>query len=267
VSEAHPQAEDRVTYVGHATALLELGGVRVLTDPVLRRHIGYLRRQSATPAATVGERLDVVLISHLHLDHLDLPSLRGIGHDVHLLVPRGIGPVLRRKGFRRVTEPVAGDGVRIGEEEAAEVVAVPAVHDGSRRPFGGPRAEPIGFEVRGTRRVYFAGDTDLYDEMTELAGDLDLALLPVWGWGPRLGAGHLDPAGAARAAALLRPRLAIPIHWGTLFPIGLARYGRELLERPPRDFAAAVASLAPEVQVTVLDPGQALSLSASVTRR
>ena len=116
--------------------------------------------------------------------------------------------------------------------------------------------------LSGSSRAYFAGDTDLFEGMAELAGGLDLALLPVWGWGPTLGPGHLDPERAARAAAILKPRIAIPIHWGTLFPIGLSRLGRRHLIAPPREFERRCAELAPQVEVRVLSPGEATPFSA-----
>jgi len=88
---------------------------------------------------------------------------------------------------------------------------------------------------------------------------LDVALLPVAGWGPTLGPGHMDPLDAARAAQLIAPRIAIPVHWGTLWPIGLARR-RPRLEDPPRLFAERVASLAPSVEVRILSPGEGTAL-------
>jgi L-ascorbate metabolism protein UlaG (beta-lactamase superfamily) len=263
--------------VGHATVLLQLGGVRLLTDPVLRSWLGHLRRHGAAPAPEIAHDLDAVLISHLHLDHLDVPSLRQLDRTVPVLVPRGAGSFVRRLGFADVVELAPGDSVAlprgtggarpIGDPASAapvEVVAVPALHDGRRRPLGGVQAEAIGFELRwgGGRRAYFAGDTDLFPELANLAGDLDLALLPVWGWGPSLGEGHMDPGRAAQAAALLRPRLAVPIHWGTFYPRGLALVRPEPLVEPPRAFAAQVAELAPEVSVRVLAPGGSLELSA-----
>ena len=108
------------------------------------------------------------------------------------------------------------------------------------------------------RRVYFAGDTDLFDGMTEL-GELDLALIPVWGWGPRLGAGHLDPERAAEALALIEPRIAVPIHWGTLFP-RINRDRNDRLTAPPHEFAATAARVAPAVDIRILSPGDALDL-------
>jgi L-ascorbate metabolism protein UlaG (beta-lactamase superfamily) len=107
--------------------------------------------------------------------------------------------------------------------------------------------------------VYFPGDTDLFEGMTELAG-ADVALLPVWGWGPNLGRGHLDPGRAAEAAALLRPRLAVPIHWGTLYPAGLRRVLPRPLADPGDAFVEAVARRAADVIVRVLRPGESLRL-------
>ncbi len=239
--------------------LVEVGGVRLLTDPVLRDRLLHLRRHATAPAREVAERIDAVLISHLHGDHLDLPSLRAVGGDVPLIVPRGAGAWLGRAGFERVVELAAGETTEVGE---IEVAAVQAHHQPRRWTLAGPRAEPIGFEVRGERRVYFAGDTDLFPEMDEMAGTIDIALLPVWGWGTRLGAGHLDPRRAAEAAARIRPRIAVPIHWGTLFPIGRARKHGHLLHDPPREFAAQVAELAPDVEVRLLEPGESLALTS-----
>ncbi len=249
-------SEKRVTYVGHASVLIELEGTRLITDPVLRSRIGALRRQGPAPGPEVSSGLDAVLISHLHHDHVDLPSLRRIGTGVRLLVPRGAAEFFRRKGFADVAELAPGESTSVG---TLTVTATPARHSGSRPPAA--RAEAIGFTVAGPRRLYFAGDTDLFDGMAELGPGLDLALLPIWGWGPSLGPGHLDPERAARAAALLEPRIAVPIHWGTLYPFGLARLRPDPLRAPPREFASRVGELAPQIEVRVLDPGEALSLS------
>jgi L-ascorbate metabolism protein UlaG (beta-lactamase superfamily) len=236
--------------------LIEVGGVRLLTDPLLRDRVGHLRRQSATPAADAAEGIHAVLVSHLHLDHLDAGSMRRLPRDVAVIAPTGAGALLRRLGFARTTELPPGEQVEIGD---VTVAAVPAMHDGRRHPLA-PLAEAIGFVVTGGHRVYFAGDTDLYDGMAEMAGTLDAALLPVWGWGPSLGPGHMDPETAARAAAMLRPRVAVPIHWGTFFPAGLARLRGSVLVEPPLEFARVAGKLAPGVEVRVLEPGQSLGL-------
>ena len=248
---------EEVTYLGHATVLMELDGTRLLTDPVLRARVGPLRRQGAPPARDGWKDLDAVLISHLHHDHADLPSLRQIGRDVPVLAPPGAGKFLERRGFSTVSELAPGESSRVG---GIAVTASEASHSGGRL-FAGA-TEAVGFLLSGSRRrIYFAGDTDLFDGMEGLAGELDLALLPIWGWGPSLGPGHLDPERAARATALLSPRIVVPIHWGTLYPLGLARLRPGPLRTPPREFAARVGDLAPQVEVRVLAPGEATSLS------
>ena len=248
-----------VTFVGHATVLIALAGARLLTDPVLRDRLLHLRRRVPSPAPSVTERIDAVLISHLHGDHVDLPSLRRLGGEVRLIAPRGAGAWLHARGFAHVEELSAGEATRVG---AAEVVAVPALHKGRRWPAVGRQAPPIGFEVRGERNVYFAGDTDLFPGMADMAGRIEVALLPVWGWGPTLGEGHLDPRRAAEAVARIHPRIAVPIHWGTFFPVGQVRRHGHLLHDPPREFAAQVTELAPDVEVAVLEPGESLALDA-----
>jgi L-ascorbate metabolism protein UlaG (beta-lactamase superfamily) len=248
---------DRVTYVGHATTLAELDGVRLLTDPILRSRVGPLRRHSPPAPPGLTDDLGAVLVSHLHHDHADVPSLRRLDRDVPMLVAPRAGRFFARRGFTAVTELAPGDSVRVG---AVTVSATEAVHPTERRLERDSGA--IGFLLTGTRRcVYFAGDTDLFDGMSELGEGLDLALLPIWGWGPSIGAGHLDPERAARAAALLRPRIAVPIHWGTLYPLGLARLRPEPLRAPPREFAAWMRELAPQVEARMLAAGESASLA------
>lgn len=231
--------------------LVELDGVRLLTDPVLRSRVAHLRRRGAAPEPPSA--LDGVLLSHLHYDHLDLPSLRLLAESPKLLAPRGAGQFLRRAGLGEVEELAPGEVTRVGDVSLA---ATPAEHDGRRRPLG-PRAEAIGFLMRGERSVYFAGDTDLFPGLAEL-GPVDLALLPIAGWGPTLGPGHLDADRAAQAVRLLRPRTVVPIHWGTLHP--RARRPGAWFSDPPNRFAAQVAALAPEIDVRVLAPGDSLEL-------
>jgi L-ascorbate metabolism protein UlaG (beta-lactamase superfamily) len=191
--------------------------------------------------------VDAALVSHVHYDHLDRPSLRRLGADVTLVVPVGARRLLR--GFSDVREVDVGDEVRFGD---VTVHATPAEHRSARLTL---RSAPaLGFLVSGSRRLYFAGDTDLFEGMAGLAGSLDVALLPVAGWGPKVGPGHLDPERAAHALRLLRPRLAVPIHWGTL---SLAH--RKTSSDPPEEFRRHAAELAPGVEVRVVEPGEALT--------
>ena len=246
----------RIEYVGHATVVIDLDGVRLVTDPLLRNRVAHLRRAAPVDAKAL-RGIDAVLISHAHYDHLDLPSLEKLGKKLPIIVPRGLGGLLRKRRFETVIEVEQQESIHMG---ALEVRAVPAQHDGGRGPFGAS-AEALGYIVTGSRSVYFAGDTDLFDGMGDL-GPVDVGLVPIWGWGPGLGAGHLDPARAAEAVALLRPGLVVPIHWGTYFPIHLGLRGApDFVGLPPAEFVAAVERIAPDVLVRVLRPGQSLDLS------
>jgi len=245
-----------VTFLGHSSVLLEMGGVRVLTDPVLLDRISILERAASPLPSELYRDIDLVVISHLHLDHLDLPSLRILGTDTPLIVPRGAGQFMRRMGFAEVEELAIGGSIEIA---GISVRATRADHSGFRPPFG-PSADAIGYVLEeGSESVYFAGDTDMFDEMADLEG-VDLALLPVWGWGPRLGPGHMDPERAAEALRLLRPRAAVPIHWGTLWPLGMGRVMPHRLQRPPLEFASAAEKAAPDVVILLTPPGETVPI-------
>ena len=247
-----------VTWIGHATVLCQLAGRRLLVDPVVRSRVAHLRRYVAPVAPEHLAGVDAVLITHLHRDHLDLPSLRRLERAATLVVPRGARRLVAGLGFAAVVEVAPGDAVAIG---AATVTATAAVHDGSRGP-GGPRALTIGYVLGdGVRRVYHAGDTDIFPAMAAIgAPGIDLALLPVAGWGRTLGPGHLDPERAAAALALLRPRRVVPIHWGTLAPRRLGRGAPSWLGEPGPAFARAAARAAPDVEVVLLEPGGSFAI-------
>jgi L-ascorbate metabolism protein UlaG (beta-lactamase superfamily) len=239
-----------LTWLGHASVLVVVDGVRLLTDPVLRDRVGPLVRVADSVSLDGLGRLDAVLLSHLHADHTDLPSLRRLGGEVPVVGPYPSSAWLRRQGLRGARELRTGETASFGP---VDVLATPAIHDHRRRPLG-PAAEPVGYVIRGSRSVYFAGDTDLDPAMSELRGSIDVALVPVWGWGPSVGAGHLDPRRAADAVGLIAPRLAIPIHWGTFaLPWRVGRGADR--ERPAAEFAALVARHAPAVEVRVVAPG------------
>jgi L-ascorbate metabolism protein UlaG (beta-lactamase superfamily) len=247
-----------LTYVGHATVLVETAGRRVLTDPALGRMLeGKLWRHAPNPAPSTWADIDLVVISHLHHDHCDLPSLRTIGVDVPVVVPEGGGEWLQDQGFSSVRELGIGDTYVDGE---LTVRAVPAEHSGRRR--GGPDARAQGYVLGGGgTSTYFAGDTDLFAGMDGLVDDLDVALLPVWGWGPNIGPGHLDPQRAAEAVALLRPRLAVPIHWGTFFPLGLKPFYRKRFTAKGPEFAEHVRRLSLPTEVAVTAPGRVVRVA------
>jgi L-ascorbate metabolism protein UlaG (beta-lactamase superfamily) len=241
-----PDVRTRLRWLGHSTVLADVDGTRIVTDPVLRRRVLHLRRDAEV--APPGD-VDAILVSHLHYDHLDLPSLARIGVGTPIVIPRGGSRLVR--GFERVTEVQPGVELSIA---GLRISVVEAQHEGRRRNMGA-FIPAVGYILEGTHRIYFAGDTDLFDGMRELA-PLDVALLPVSGWGPKVGAGHLDPERAAAALPMLRPRIAVPIHWGTYRVIGSTPAGSE----PAQAFAVAARRTAPDVDVRVLPLGGALDL-------
>ena len=246
-----------ILYVGHATTLIELDGVQLMTDPLLRRHVGHLRR-----LVPLGEALpspDAVLLSHLHTDHLHVPSLRRLGQSVPAARAPGCRWAPPAPGFPAGRRAVAGRRDDVG---GLTIGAVPALHDGRRYPVGRQIAAN-GYTVTGSRSLYFAGDTDYFEAMSELAG-ADVALLPVSGWGAKVGPGHLDPVRAADALRLLRPRLAIPIHWGTYAPLHWRLSGHQPPHDDPRRIRRRGAVVAPDVRCA--SSGRASAPSSDVTR-
>ena len=253
-------SELAITWLGHATVLIEIDGVRVLTDPVLSKRIGPLVRYAPSVDVDAVGAVDCVLLSHLHADHTDLRTLRSLARCGPVLAPHGARAWLVAKGLHDVRELRPGQQTAVGN---VSVTATEATHEPRRHPFG-PQAEPVGYVIQGSRSVYFAGDTDLFLAMGELRGTVDVALLPVWGWGPRVGAGHLDPDRAAAATALIAPHLTIPIHWGT-YALGLRPKPTLHPERPAREFAELAKRYAPDVEVRVLAPGERTTLPSGWT--
>jgi L-ascorbate metabolism protein UlaG (beta-lactamase superfamily) len=243
----------RIDWIGHSTVLVELDGVSILTDPLLRPRIAHVRRVIEAPARIDAE-LDAILISHVHHDHLDLGSLRLV-RARQIVVPRGGARLVEGLGFDAVVELDEGAELAIG---SVTIGATHAEHPSRRWPWRDP-VPAVGYVLRGSASVYFAGDTDVFEGMAELGRGLDVALLPIDGWGPRVGPGHLDPRRAAEALRLLTPGIAIPIHWGTYRRIGLHGDLAELRERAER-FKEIAGELAPGVEVRILAPGEHLEL-------
>ncbi len=251
-----------LTYVGHATLLLEMDGVRLLTDPLLRSRVSHLRRRALPVTYDLYKDIDAVLISHLHWDHFDRASLRHLDSKTHFIAPTGSATLLRREGFQRIVEVDVGDHAQVGP---LTITATYADHGNMRLPFG-RNADSLGYLIKGSHVTYFPGDTDIFAGMAQLSEDLDLALLPVWGWGLSLGPGHMDAERAAEALTLLQPKVAVPIHWGTFHPIGMGRLSKNTLRRPPRLFASHAARRAPQVKVLVLQPGEGANIAPLLFR-
>ena len=238
-------------------------GTTLLTDPVLTDRLAHLRRM-AGPRPVLPSAPDAVLLSHLHADHCHLASLRLIPGSPLLIVPRGsagfIARGLGRPFGERCVELGPGEETTVGN---VRVRAVRAVHPGGRGPWSKLEAVALGFVVEGSARSWYAGDTGLFDEMSDL-GPLDLALVPVGGWGPTLHAHeHLDPAQAAEALRRVRAAWAVPVHYGTLWPVGLGRVRQHMFNEPGQVFATHAADLAPDTEVRVLRQGETLTIRAA----
>lgn len=252
-----------ITWWGHATCTVEDSNVRVLTDPLFARRLAHLRRRRGALPPPAARQADVALVSHLHADHLHVASLAGLAPGTRLLVPRGAPrqvPGLRRLTHLRVTEVAPGDRTVVGE---VEIRVVSARHDGRRLPVGPHRSPALGYVIEGESRTYFAGDTGLFDEMAGEVGPVDTALLPVGGWGPSLGEGHLDAGRAAEALARLGPRSAVPVHYGTYWPIGLDAVRPHEFHAPGTEFVRLAAERAPHVAVHRLGHGESVRLEAA----
>ena len=165
---------------------------------------------------------------------------------------------LLNAGDREAAVGLMADNAEMRIHVGALTVRATHTQHRARRILGTEKAA-LGYLVSTPARLYFAGDTQVFEGMRELAPGLEVAMLPIWGWGPRVGPGHLDPRGAADALRLLAPRLAIPIHWGTYRRMGLSRDPATLRE-PAERFERLAAELAPDVTVRILSPGERLQL-------
>lgn len=252
-----------VTWLGHATVALRLGGALVLTDPLLGESNGVLRRAAPAPDPERWREPDAVLVSHLHHDHAELPSLRRLPGATVLSAEDNATWLRRRAGIPtaaalrdHVPHELADTDVR--------VVQVRADHGHRPMPHR-PNAAHGHLLLSGDTRVWFAGDTSLYDEMADLpdlaGGEIDLALVPVGGWAPRLSGGHMGPVDAARACARVGARVAVPIHWGTLHLPGMRARPPGWMDRPGPDFARALAREAPGCRPVLLGVGESQDLS------
>jgi L-ascorbate metabolism protein UlaG (beta-lactamase superfamily) len=249
----------RLTWLGHSTIVLEGDGARILTDPLLGRHSGPLRRRGPAPTPGQWRQVDAVLLSHLHHDHAHLATLRTI--DAPVVTAAVNARFLRRHGVTRALDP--GDDWYDVRGTAARVRLTRADH--RHRPMPHRPNAANGHLVRvGGVRVWIAGDTALFDAMAAIpdlaGGPIDLAVVPIGGWGPRLSGGHLDPADAAEACRLVGAATAIPYHWGTFHLPGAAERPAGWMSRPGEQFPAELARHAPGCRPLVLAPGESVEL-------
>jgi L-ascorbate metabolism protein UlaG (beta-lactamase superfamily) len=250
-----------VTWVGHSTLAIDAGGRRLVTDPLLTTRVGHLRRRCPAPAGDIGDA-DVLIISHAHLDHLHGPSLQRVRAGARVVAPAGCRPILERAGMRDLTEVSAGDGVEL---EGFRIEVITAEHPPGRWPASRPAVVPVGYVIEAAGcRIYFPGDTDLFEQMAAL-GPIDVAALPIWGWGPTIGPGHLDPDRAAEAMSIVAPDVVVPIHWGTYAPENARRRPPAWMPRPAARFESLVAAAGRRERLARLAPGESITWTARTT--
>ena len=227
VWERAPSSGLRATWLGHSTVLLEIGGVRVLTDPVWgtraspSRLAGPRRFQPVPVALTAMPPLDLVLVSHDHYDHLDYPTIRQLAKTaVPFVTSLGVGAHLESFGVRaqRITELDWWESWQLPGADLA-VTAAPSQHFSGRTPKSRNSTLWSSLVVRSARHaVFFSGDTGLtseYASIRERLGPFDLIMLEVGAFHPAWGDMHLGPDNAVRALTLLGGGAFLPIHWGT----------------------------------------------------
>lgn len=248
----------RVTIINHATVLIELNGLRILTDPVYSCSVSYFLPRLKKPGIPFEELppIDVVAVSHDHYDHLNLRTLRRISrhHNATIVLPRGLATYGRRTGFREIREI---DWWETVEHRGLAITCVPAKHFSGRTPWNRHRSRPSGYVFQaGDSSVYFAGDTAYSEFFTELGQrfTLDIALLPIGAYKPHAWFKniHLNPRGALQAFLDIKARFLIPIHWGTF------KISDEPMREPPEWLAREAKLRGVEEQTRILQNGEGL---------
>lgn len=246
--------ELRITWVGHATFLLQLPGLTILTDPVFSDRaspVGWAGPRRFSPPGLTLDSLppvDAVLVSHDHYDHLDAPSVRALneryGDALTWLTPLGYAKWLTRRGAVRVTELDWWQETRLEVGQGvASIRALPARHWTRRGVFGARKRLWASWSVAASgRAVYFAGDSGYcpaFAEIGERAGPFDVALIPIGAYEPRwfMKASHMNPEEAAQTARDVRAAAMVGMHWGTF------RLTDEPPLEPPRRTRRAWSSL------------------------
>jgi L-ascorbate metabolism protein UlaG (beta-lactamase superfamily) len=255
VTEKDPNDRCRVTFLGHASALISMNGVNILTDPHLGRHIlFFLWRKSALPLRVRNlPPVDLLLISHGHYDHLDLATLRKLPRGIPAVAPPGLETILRLARRKRVVTLREWESHVFNE---INVTAVPAEHFMGRPPFF-PASKYQGYIIEGHATVYFAGDSAIFDGMSEIGWkwDIDVALLPIGAYSPpSFRRHHMSPEDAIEAGRMLRAKTIVPIHWGA-FKLSL-----EPMSEPIPRLRRAAKRAGRASGVKILSPGESISV-------
>jgi L-ascorbate metabolism protein UlaG (beta-lactamase superfamily) len=256
----------RVTYIGHATLLLELDGVRILTDPNFEPKLGRLLPRVSAPGIALADlpKLHALLLTHAHADHLSFDSLERLPRDIPLIAPPAVARWLRRLGFESALPLAPGESMRL---DSVTLHAAAATHKGNRYGFDRWRSAANMYLLDGSTTTFFAGDTALVDDthhlvertLWERGRELDLALLPIgyspW-WKPGFRRGHLTHEDALDLFERLRASVFVPYHWGTFRHVTATAH--DAIDR----LKARLASHHLSEAVKILEPGETLDLSA-----
>ena len=220
-----PEAGWRVTWLGHASFLLQCGGVSLLVDPIFSEicaplPFSSLRRKVAPPCKIADmPEIDAILLTHGHYDHLDLPTLREIGMDTRILIAEGHAKWLRGKGFSRVEELAWHESSEIAP--GIRVTATPAQHFTARTPFDTNHGHWCGWLVEGAGcKLWHAGDSGYCPAFLEIGGrygPIDFGMIPIGAYLPLriMRAMHMNPEESVRVFQESRCRRAVAMHWGT----------------------------------------------------
>lgn len=227
----------RMTWVGHSTLLIQAGGRSILTDPMFSARcfpVQWAGPKRAVPPGVPFRELppiDAVVVSHAHYDHLDDATIRRLGPRSAYLVPKGLGPWMRKRGLNRIREM---DWWYEEELLDLKVTCLPAQHFSARTPFDTNKSLWCSWmiEVAGWT-IYFGGDSGYFPGYRQIAArfpSIDVAALPIGAWKPRfvMKPVHLNPPEAVQAFRDLGARHFVPIHWGTF------KLTDEALDQPPR---------------------------------
>lgn len=264
-------AELRVTFINHATVLIQTEGLNFLTDPIWSRRAGPMGMIGPKRVRAPGVRLedlpkiDYVLISHNHYDHMDLPTIKKLqkAHDPQFFVGRGNSRWLHRQGVRRVTDLNWWQEVQLTPD--VKVTFVPAQHYARRGLLDHNKTLWGGFVIKGScGAIYFAGDTGLgghFEEIGAYCGEVRVALLPIGAYSPRwfMAPVHMSPDDAVKVHQLLQAVTSIGIHFGTF------HLSDEGFDDPAKELKSALRrhKVSPDA-FKILEPGEGFDVPESI---